>query len=404
MAKIITVASIYLGFDKMERKLLSGIFSYYPRENHSPKENFVTEVLSYTLNKVPQFNQAFLELIKKKLKEYFSIQTYRNYQWKTQFPLFSGDIPDLVLFESEIPKIIVEAKVESCLGKRQIERYKQEAKKISPSIPVIMIGKGAYQNTQSADAFISWTDIYSTLISVQEISSPIGSWLLDEFADLLITMEVIDMPILQDEIINYSKIYFKRNRIKSIIEQSFSNLNEKENDEINLNSPFQRPRPYPKDGLVGLRWSKDKNPENSTAWSPSVFMGIVKDPDDHLLYDICKDEIPFIVVISINEFLYPYLKQLEEWKTFRTSVCSSLGSSWNVLDRTEFSLNPWHPFILHKPLSELFQREEPISVEKAIGNAIKEMIPIIQTAFDNSGITFKFEELLNIQKHTNKVL
>lgn len=383
----------------MERKLLSGIFSYYPRENHSPKENFITEVLSYSLNKVPQFNQDFLGLIQNKLKNDLSIPNFQSYEWVTQFRVYSGNIPDLVLLEAEIPRIIVEVKVDSGLGEKQIERYKQDVKYTNQAVPVIIIGKDNNQNTQETDAFISWTDIYSILIiSAQEMVSPIGRWLLDEFASLLITMEIVKLPIHKDEILNYSKNYFKFKKLGPSIVNTFNSLEKSNGKAIHFKPPFQSPKYCGghNSGIEGLRWTKDIDIHNSKDWAPSVFMGIVTNPSDHALDDICKDEIPFITVISINKSLYPFLHQLEEWKTFRNSVRQSLSSGWKVLDRTEFSLNPWHPFILHKPLSELFSSEEPVSVEEAIKDAIKEMIPIIQTAFDSSGLLFKFEELLKV--------
>lgn len=259
-----------------------------------------------------------------------------------------------------------------------------------------MIGKGNYQNTQSAEAFISWTEIYLILNSMQEGSSQIGSWLLEEFADLLKTMEIIEMPILKDEISNYSENYFRFKKLDSIINKTFATLGSNNERAITFKPPFQSPKYYSRFGIEGLRWTKDTNIHNPNSWTPSVFMGIITDPYDHALEDICKNEIPFITVISINEFLYSSLNQLEEWKIFRNSVRTSLSSSgWNVLDRTEFSLNHWHPFILYKPLSQLFSCEEPISVEKAIENAIKKMIPIIQDAFDKSNITVKLQELFN---------
>lgn len=115
--------------NKMKNKLLSRIFSYRPRENHNPKENFVTEVLAYSLNQDPKFNQAFLGLIQNKLKNALSIPKSQSYKWDTQFRFNSGNIPDLVLLDSGIPRIIIEVKVDSSLGEKQIERYKQEAKK-----------------------------------------------------------------------------------------------------------------------------------------------------------------------------------------------------------------------------------------------------------------------------------
>lgn len=379
--------------NKMKNKLLSRIFSYRPRENHNPKENFVTEVLAYSLNQDPKFNQAFLGLIQNKLKNALSIPKSQSYKWDTQFRFNSGNIPDLVLLDSGIPRIIIEVKVDSSLGEKQIERYKQEAKKISPTVPVIMIGKDNYQNTQSADAFISWTEIYSVMSSIQAGSSQIGSWLLEEFVDLLKTIEIIEMPIYKDEILNYSANYFKFKKLYSIINKTFGILGSGNENGLTFKPPFLSPKYYSRFGIEGLRWAKDTNIHNPNCWTPSVFMGIVTDPYDHALDDICKDEIPFIIVISINEFLYSSLQQIEEWKIFRDSVRASLSSAWNVLDRTEFSLNPWHPFILYKPLSELFPNKEPISIEKAIENTIKEMIPIIQAAFDNSRISIKLEEL-----------
>lgn len=377
----------------MENKLLSRIFSYYPRENHSPKENFVTEALAYSLNKEPNFNSAFLELIKSKLKNNLTIQEYQSYKWKTQHRFKSGNIPDLIFMDSSTPRIIIEVKVDSKLGEKQIERYKHEVKNLIPTVPVIMIGKDESQNTQSAEAFITWNDIYTILKSIPEYNSEIGRWLVEELADLLKTMEIIEVPIYKKEIENLYKNYYQFKKLDSIIDQSFKNLANKKEGIISFNPPFQPPKYYSAWGEKGLRWSKDTSVHNGDSWTPSVFMGIITDPEDHAVEEICKDEIPFTVVISVNERLYSDLRQLEEWKTFRKSVYESLNSCWKVLDRTDISPNLWHPFILHKPLAELFMAEEPISAEKAFENAIKEMLPIIQTAFDDSNITFKLGKL-----------
>lgn len=377
----------------MENKLLSRIFSYYPRENHSPKENFITEALAYSLNKEPKFNSAFLELIKNKLKNNLTIQGYQPYKWKTQHRFKSGNIPDLIFMDSSTPRIIIEVKVDSKLGEKQIERYKQEVKNLIPTVPVILIGKDESQNTQSAEAFITWNDIYTILKSIPVFNSEIGKWLVDELSDLLKTMEIIEVPIYKKEIENLYKNYYQFKKLDSIIDQSFKNLANKKEGTISFNPPFQSPKYYSAWGEKGLRWSKDTSVHNGDSWTPSIFMGIITDPEDHAVEEICKDKIPFTVVISVNERLYSDLQQLEEWKTFRKSVYESLSSSWKVLDRTEFSPNLWHPFIIHKPLAELFMAEEPISAEKAFESAIKEMLPIIQTAFDDSNITLKLGKL-----------
>lgn len=123
-------------------------------------------------------------------------------------------------------------------------------------------------------------------------------------------------------------------------------------------------------------------------------MGIVLDPGDYALNDICKNEIPFIVSISINKSLYHTLQKIKEWEKFKCAITSSLSEGWMVIDRTYGSPNPSQPFILYKPLSSLFgYTSQEVSAEKIFENCIKGMLPIIQRALDHSKLPEKLEEL-----------
>ena len=382
----------------MKNRLLSRIFTFYPRENHNPKENFLTEVLAYCLSTVPQFNQSFLNLINNKLKLKISYPEENKHKWTTQFRMSNGNIPDLVYLDAEFPKIIFEIKIDSPLGKHQIERYKEELRQIDKEIPVIMIARSDSQNTQSADALITWTDIYLELISIQRENLSVNNWIIDETINLLETIKVIDMIVCREDVSNYSKNYFNDRKIESALVNSLFNIHSKISassiDNINIRPPFLPPIFESKSGVLGLRWSKGKNKSKVKDWKPSVFMGIVLDPGDYALNDICKNEIPFIVSISINKSLYHTLQKIKEWGKFKCAITSSLSEGWMIIDRTYGSPNPSQPFILYKPLSSLFgYTSQEVSAEKIFENCIKGMLPIIQRALDHSKLPEKLEEL-----------
>lgn len=110
--------------------LLVRLQRYAPRENHSPRENFLTEVFTWVLEKCPEFAEKFVEELNTRARE--KDQSVRfdtdpeHWEWKTQVTLKDSSRPDIVGTPSKGPHIIIEVKYESEAYDEQLQRYKEK--------------------------------------------------------------------------------------------------------------------------------------------------------------------------------------------------------------------------------------------------------------------------------------
>ena len=152
--------------------LFTNLFKYLPSETVSPIENYLTEIFAYILKNSKLFRDNFFETfiiedltIKNKVKkEHILTQVYYLADKNSFF--------DIQILNDDYA-IIIENKVDSDFGENQLQKYNEYLTEFPQETKfIITITKSIYenQNFSYADYTITWLDIYSKLLTDENIS------------------------------------------------------------------------------------------------------------------------------------------------------------------------------------------------------------------------------------------
>ena len=144
----------------MDESIFKCIFRYRATENMSPKESYLTEILSWMINNLEHFGEDYISFLYKNANcEGVNFNT-NDIESKTQIRVNKGII-DMVLLTPKLG-FICEHKVDSQLRDNQINDYKDCAKEINNNVQfkTVLLIKYKWQQTQQSDIAITWKDIY----------------------------------------------------------------------------------------------------------------------------------------------------------------------------------------------------------------------------------------------------
>ena len=147
----------------MNESLFSRLFRYKQTDKMSPSENYLTEMLAWMIDSLPQFGHDYVLFLNSKCKEKptFNANCTFTVSAETQFRVTKGII-DMVIETDCGYGFICEHKVDSSLRENQIKDYSECDKEINKDITfkTVLLTKSIDQHEQNPDIQIIWHNVY----------------------------------------------------------------------------------------------------------------------------------------------------------------------------------------------------------------------------------------------------
>lgn len=146
------------------RSAFSALFSYRERPNHTPLENFTTELLAFALRQDPKFLNCFLSKIDNQLVSASSLSGV-SVEITTQVD-FGDSKPDLVITFGKKLIVFVEVKIDSQERENQLAKYRALLETFT-EYPIkhlaylVKINSSKDEDKHQGHCLISWQEVYS---------------------------------------------------------------------------------------------------------------------------------------------------------------------------------------------------------------------------------------------------
>lgn len=352
--------------------IYSFIKSYIPNSNRDPKEDFLTQILAWTLMNVPKFRQEYIRFLVSQINSpnFFELPEEKTII-KTQYANKNGYIDMFIRGESN--GFIVEHKIDSALSTNQIDKYKVAiSKEFKGTFYTVLITTTHMQHTQQADVMLIWADVYDFLLSIIDEFDSQEKFLLQQLASYLKQQGLGRMdPVNMDNILGY----FPGMQLESKLDVLFGRIvgTDWKTHCQNLGTvPNSTYNPT----FHNKRWGR-KGIEFFSTWEPGIFAGVIMDGQDHKLEPLDKENGPdFVVILE-----YDFNKNDKQLMAKRNQYIGSSNflelkrrieadpKGFDYIDGLEKS--PWRVIVLRKPLMEIFAGTE--STEEQV-NALRDSI------------------------------
>jgi hypothetical protein len=153
--------------------LFESLFDFYPREGHTPRENFLTEAFAYILKTHPSVSEAWLSKLLDKKIEAASCQVTTR-QTEADQDTDTSIYPDLLLqgqFRGGEPfAVYCEHKWDSPCDHKQLRRYRKVAEKKGNHARLVFVGASHNQKSDAEQCFqdkpcscFLWEDVFIAL-------------------------------------------------------------------------------------------------------------------------------------------------------------------------------------------------------------------------------------------------
>lgn len=252
--------------------IYSFIKSYIPNTKCDPKEDYLTQILAWTLINIPGFRQQFIDFLLERIENpLFANLLEESTQVQTQYSDENGFIDMLVWDGSR--GFIFEHKIDSTLSMNQIEKYRQAISSMHiGDFYTVLITATRMQHTQPADIELIWVDVYDFVLGVTNNYDNHEQFLLEQLNAYLKQQGLGRMdPVSMDNIMGYIPRMELESKLDALFERVMevdwrarcSNLNTFQN---NAYFPTYFPTYYRK------RWGR-KGIEFFSPWRPGIFAG-----------------------------------------------------------------------------------------------------------------------------------
>lgn len=343
----------------MNESIFSRLFRYKQTEKMSPKENYLTEMLAWMIDSLPQFGQDYVLFLNSKCKEKLNFDANCTFtvSAETQFRVTKGII-DMMIETDCGYGFICEHKVDSSLRENQIKDYSECDKEINKDLTfkTVLLTKSKDQHEQNPDIQIIWHDVY------EFFSDPIRkeSYNADEkiiIEQFLKYLTEVGMGMKSSIQIGSVENYCEAMKLDQTLKGIFCEILDDTSWETKCNGLTDFVASY-NPGVPVKRWGRI-GIEFSDEWKPSIFAGVVLDNSDHKLQGF-NNQPQLVVLIDCdpevkNEFqsLFTQIPNHEEGFSIDTSP-----------------KNKWRLLILQKPLKEVLKHVEYEEQKKDISDEI----------------------------------
>lgn len=349
--------------------LYSFIKSYIPSSKRDPKEDFLTQILAWTLINITDFKRDYIQFLNTHLKSPILTNVSEDSVLvETQYTNESGYI-DMLIREGN-SGFIIEHKIDSPLSPDQIAKYKKAIEKqYSGTFYTVLITTTHMQQTQEADINLIWADVYDFILSKIDGYENSEYFLLKQLSDYLKQQGLGRMdPINLEHILGY----FPGMQLENNLDKIFERLSG-----IDWQSHCQNIKDWQTEFLSPTfkkkRWGR-KGIDFYNCWDPGVFAGVIMDGSDHSLMPADESQGPDFVVILEYEYEKNNVDITEKrnkflWSSNFLELNKRLkinSGSFEYLPVLEGS--PWRVIVLRKPLKDVLlgtsTTEEQISAMK----------------------------------------
>lgn len=355
--------------------IFSKIKSYTPTIKRDSKEDYLTELFAFILQKVEGLSNSYCEFLMKKSNDTNIVNTISNSEEvniETQYAVESGRIDLLIEYPGY--KFICEHKIYSSLSCNQINKYYDDLKKTSnDKIDTVLITVSKLQHTQEANVKLIWGDICKFLegflINNEKLIDPVDQFLVEQVIDYLKEQGLgLYEAIEGNEIISCFVAQNFKNKLKEV----FLSL-QQDNWKYDFNrfKMFQRTDYNPKFqdrwGRIGIEFF-DK-------WTPGIFAGVILDTLDHKIEPKDSKLGPDLVILI--DLVHPRerykIKPKKEFQEIVSMLNKNCGS-FELMDKS--FKNNYRILCLKKPLIDIIKGKYTIdeqrqSIKQEIINGIE---------------------------------
>lgn len=350
----------------MKESIFSSIKSYIPSEN-DPAENYLTELLAWTLNydEFANFRKDFIKIVTKgKIVEFkeFSITTQRYISSKYIDMLIVIDRKYHLIFEHKIFSGMHDIEDKDQLG-YYLDSYSSELKKSESQVfdesePVIL-GILISVKKQEANMYnvFTWQEIFEKIYSngmenyEQEerfVVENIWTYIHESGYNLVQNIDKDSVSIYYKSVNLESDL---KNLFENYIQHELVNNNDKRRKFAYFeNELFYEDRYKRRIGFSFYHRSRD--------WKPNIFVGLILDGHDHKLTDkiVVKNGLYSAVIVEydysgLNRFKNEIKALSKEMKGEIKLIGKSANE--NIYDMSERQWNAYRVLVILKPLNEI---------------------------------------------------
>lgn len=341
----------------MSESIFSRLFHYKQTSKISPQENYLTEMLAWMIDSLPQFGQDYVQFLMQNDNEPAIIND--NYPLevssKTQVHVKPFYI-DMEIKTDHNLVFICEHKVDSELRDNQIKDYYDRCKKINDTLvfKTVLLTKNTDQHKQDADIKIIWHDVYEYFSDrINKESYEAGEKIIIEQFLMYLTEVGMGMKeaINPNGVTHYSAAMNVEPLLSSIFNDIYEDIRKSDiekqcpgihdflrESEFNLNTPRKE------SGRIGIKFSE--------TWHPGLFAGVQLNNKDNSLQSFDSPQLAVIIDCMRGEKSKfkkePWYKSIDKDKRSKEET----ETGFQIQTTSD---NPWRVLILHKPLTEVFK-------------------------------------------------
>ena len=351
----------------MRESIFSRLFHYKETPNMKPEENYLTEMLSWMVDTLPQFGREYVRFLTAQLTDpNIEISDSTLIHSKTQVYVDKCFI-DMVITTDIGIGFICEHKVDSELRDNQIsDYYERQAKLQFPNgKPIVdwytvLLTRNIVQHKQKANINLIWKQVYDWFSKKNYNDEE--KIIINQF---LMYLTEVGMGMKQSICLESIQYYGKTMKIESVLKSIFTELEQEvewktmcpDLGRFLENQGFE-PAVRKHSGRIGIEFAKK--------WEPSIFAGIILDNSDHQLdtsFQENEDEPIFVVLVDClpdNRKAFQNMQWFEDLNE---------GEEGFYVEKEPKS--PWRLIILKKRLFDILKDKKEYEEQK---NCIRDEI------------------------------
>lgn len=366
----------------MEETLYSRLFQYRERQHLRPEENYLTEILAWTIENIPSFAEEYIRFLlsnDKSESKHEANQYEVNYVY-TQYKVTNGYI-DLVIIANNNIVFICEHKINSNLSENQISKYLECKHEIdnNSDFKTVLVTKSKNQHKQDPDISITWYDIYKHFCNKVKDNSNNNdhdSMMVKQFLNYITEAGMGEKDPINNSAVEF---YCEAMKLERQLTTMFADLvNENwyiDCPKLNsLKSHINPPQYYRKRwGRIGIEFCEnwEKQSEDSNI---NIFVGVVVNNTDHQLCDFTSPQL--VVLIDCFE----ELRKSQNLQDIFKDLNENESNGFKIEKEPK---NPWRLLILKKPLKDVIKGDNYEKQKENIYNELIQGISIVLKYWKN---------------------
>lgn len=358
----------------MEGSIFSRLFHYHTTDKRTPQEDYLTELLAWMIDSLPQFGQDYVTFLCNNSKVKIQHNEKCAVNAETQVVVSKGRIDMVITVGSDLC-FVCEHKVDSCLRENQIPDYRDCEAEIKEKYGVdkvyfVFLSKieDKLEKKQKPDIIVRWHDIYKHVVKNFDNNTYNSSEnkIINQFIMYLTEVGMgMKEAINLNGIAHYSAAMDVEPLLNSIFNDIYDDIckNDIEKQFPGIHnflreSKFILNTPRKESGRIGIKFSE--------TWHPGLFSGVQLNNKDDSLQSFDSPQLVVIIDCMPDE---KKKFQKEPWYKSIEKQSKEIEKQSKEDAETEFhiqteSKNKWRVLILHKPLEKVLEKSESYEEQK----------------------------------------